>query len=271
MAFAAFDIASPPNVDAVKAVLGTWAAAAARMMAGLPIGAIEHHPERPPIDTGEAFGLTPGNLTVTVGFGPSFFDERLGLAAATARVAARPADVPQRRHQAGDLRRRPLRAGVLRRPPGGVPRDPQLRPHRSRRRHAAVVAARLRPHVVDERRPGHAAQPDGVQGRHQRHQGRERRRHEPLRVGRRRRRSAVADRRQLPHRSPHPHADRVVGQHLARRAGAGHRAQSHQRRPARRRRASSTPSTSTPPTPRATRSSTSTPTSVSPAPPFTAG
>ena len=79
MAFAAFDIASPPNVDAVKAVLGTWAAAAARMMAGLPIGAIEHHPERPPIDTGEAFGLTPGNLTITVGFGPSFFDERLGL------------------------------------------------------------------------------------------------------------------------------------------------------------------------------------------------
>ena len=97
------------------------------------------------------------------------------LAAPTARAAARPADVPQRRHQAGDLRGRPLRAGVLRRPPSGVPRDPQLRPHRSRRRDAAVVAARLRAHVVDERRPGHAAQPDGVQGRHQRHQGRERR------------------------------------------------------------------------------------------------
>lgn len=33
------------------------------------------------MDSGEALDLGPGHLTITVGFGPSFFDERLGLQA----------------------------------------------------------------------------------------------------------------------------------------------------------------------------------------------
>ncbi|MFV0309352.1 MAG: Dyp-type peroxidase, partial [Desertimonas sp.] len=79
LAFAAFDVTTS-NVDDLKAMLGTWAAAGSRLAEGLPIGATDTHPERPPIDTGEAFDLAPANLTITVGFGPSFFD-KFGLAA----------------------------------------------------------------------------------------------------------------------------------------------------------------------------------------------
>ena len=38
-------------------------------------------PQSPPVDTGEALGLPPAGLTITVGFGPSLFDKRFGLAA----------------------------------------------------------------------------------------------------------------------------------------------------------------------------------------------
>lgn len=77
--FAAFDVTTD-DVGALQAMLGKWAAAAARMASGELIGAAEIHPERPPMDTGEALGLDPAQLTITVGFGPSFFDERFGLA-----------------------------------------------------------------------------------------------------------------------------------------------------------------------------------------------
>lgn len=78
LAFASFDVTTN-DVDDLKAMLGTWAAAGARLTAGEPVGATATHPERPPIDTGEAFDLEPANLTITVGFGPSFFD-KFGLA-----------------------------------------------------------------------------------------------------------------------------------------------------------------------------------------------
>jgi deferrochelatase/peroxidase EfeB len=79
LAFAAFDVTTD-DLDDVKAMLGTWAAAGARLTAGAPVGATETHPERPPIDTGEALDLQPAKLTITVGFGPSFFT-KFGLAA----------------------------------------------------------------------------------------------------------------------------------------------------------------------------------------------
>jgi len=101
LAFAAFDLATT-DLEAVRVMLGTWAAAAARMAAGEPIGAIETRPERPPIDTGEAFGLDPANLTITVGFGPGFFDERLGLQSSKPALLA---DLPTFRNDVIDPRR----------------------------------------------------------------------------------------------------------------------------------------------------------------------
>jgi deferrochelatase/peroxidase EfeB len=79
LAFAAFDVTTL-DPQAVQTLLGLWAAAAAQMTAGRPVGATETAPLSPPIDTGEALGLSPANLSVTVGFGPSLFDHRFGLA-----------------------------------------------------------------------------------------------------------------------------------------------------------------------------------------------
>jgi deferrochelatase/peroxidase EfeB len=80
LAFAAFDVTSTSRTD-LQALLAQWAAAAAQMCRGLPIGSVETQPDNPPIDTGEALGLPASRLTVTVGFGPSLFDDRFGLAA----------------------------------------------------------------------------------------------------------------------------------------------------------------------------------------------
>ncbi|MGX7679868.1 iron uptake transporter deferrochelatase/peroxidase subunit [Jatrophihabitans sp. DSM 45814] len=106
LAFAAFDITSVDPM-AVQTMLGTWAAAAARLTAGEAIGATETMPQAPPIDTGEAAGLSPANLTITVGFGPSFFDERFGLArkrpAALADIPSLPRDALEADRSNGDL------------------------------------------------------------------------------------------------------------------------------------------------------------------------
>ena len=80
LAFAAFDVAEGANALAVEQVLGQWAAAAARMTTGDLIGPTETQPSNPPVDTGEALGLSPSQLSITVGFGPSLFDDRFGLA-----------------------------------------------------------------------------------------------------------------------------------------------------------------------------------------------
>src|SRR2546430_3897962 len=45
----------------------------------------------PAADAGEAAGLPPSQLTITIGFGPSLFDHRFGLAA---RKPAALADIP---------------------------------------------------------------------------------------------------------------------------------------------------------------------------------
>ena len=90
LAFAAFDVTSDA-VDAVRAMLGSWSAAAALMTSGQPVGPVETVPQAPPIDTGEALGLDPAQLTITVGFGPSLFDSRFGLAR---RRPAALADLP---------------------------------------------------------------------------------------------------------------------------------------------------------------------------------
>ncbi|MGH9091458.1 MAG: Dyp-type peroxidase, partial [Acidimicrobiales bacterium] len=56
-----------------------WTSAAARMAAGEPLEGPDA-PADPPPDTGEAVGLGPSRLTLTVGFGPGLFDhDRYGL------------------------------------------------------------------------------------------------------------------------------------------------------------------------------------------------
>ncbi len=131
-------------------------------------------PLAPPADTGEALGLPPaaadrhrsasGRRCSTTG---------------SASPARRPAalvdlpDLPRRRARARPHRRRPRAsrpAPTTRRSPStrsatwpasaaGVGRDALVR--------SSASAAR-----PDEQRPGHAAQPDGVQGRHPQHRGR---------------------------------------------------------------------------------------------------
>jgi deferrochelatase/peroxidase EfeB len=77
--FAAFDI-SGSGAD-LAALLRAWSDAAARMCAGEPVGPVGGDPGSAPVDTGDAFGLPASRLTLTIGFGPSLFDGRFGLAA----------------------------------------------------------------------------------------------------------------------------------------------------------------------------------------------
>ncbi|XVU28760.1 iron uptake transporter deferrochelatase/peroxidase subunit [Actinoplanes sp. CA-054009] len=80
--FVAFDVITSDR-DKLVRMLRDWTAAAARMTAGRDageIGAVNGEPEAPPDDTGEALGLPPSSLTITIGFGPSLF-QRFGLAA----------------------------------------------------------------------------------------------------------------------------------------------------------------------------------------------
>lgn len=77
---AAFDLTSTSRDDLVG-LLRRWTYAAERMTRGLPAG--DHGPVggpylAPPDDTGEAQELTPANLTVTIGFGPSLFTDAAG-------------------------------------------------------------------------------------------------------------------------------------------------------------------------------------------------
>ncbi|MFG2952386.1 iron uptake transporter deferrochelatase/peroxidase subunit [Streptomyces sp. NPDC048291] len=78
--FAAFDVKTDDRAEFVQ-LLKDWTAAARRMTAGRAVGegAYGGLAEAPPDDTGEALGLEPSRLTLTIGFGPSFF-ERFGLA-----------------------------------------------------------------------------------------------------------------------------------------------------------------------------------------------
>ncbi|GHD40601.1 peroxidase [Streptomyces mirabilis] len=82
--FAAFDVKTDDRAEFVQ-MLKDWTAAARRMTGGHAVGegAYGGLAEAPPDDTGEALGLKPSRLTLTIGFGPSLFDkygEKFGLA-----------------------------------------------------------------------------------------------------------------------------------------------------------------------------------------------
>ncbi len=85
MHFATFDVTTDSKAELI-AMLKEWTGMAERMTAGhetFPDGAVGLNPYAPPADTGEALGLPASQLTLTIGFGPSFFvsdgKQRFGL------------------------------------------------------------------------------------------------------------------------------------------------------------------------------------------------
>jgi len=99
--FAAFDVTTGDR-DRLVRMLKEWTAAAAAMTAGRPVGdgAVGGPSVAPPDDTGEALGLPPSRLTLTIGFGPSLFEkdgkDRFGVR------ARRPAALVDLPHFPGD-------------------------------------------------------------------------------------------------------------------------------------------------------------------------
>jgi deferrochelatase/peroxidase EfeB len=97
--FVAFDVITSKREE-LDRLLQRWTVAAQRMTGGRDagaIGAVNGRPEAPPDDTGEALGLPPSGLTLTIGFGPTLFrtaegKDRFGLAA---RRPAALADLPR--------------------------------------------------------------------------------------------------------------------------------------------------------------------------------
>ena len=74
--FATFDVTTNDRAKLVK-MLKDWTAAAAAMTQGHAVGegAVPAVAVAPPDDTGEALGLPASRLTLTIGFGPSFFEK----------------------------------------------------------------------------------------------------------------------------------------------------------------------------------------------------
>ena len=107
--FAAFDLTSTADRDDLIQLLKDWTDAAAAMTQGLEIGdgAVDGGPLLPPDDTGEARGLPPSGLTITIGFGPTLFDDRFGLA------DRRPHDLEPLPLFAFDLLEEPISGGDL--------------------------------------------------------------------------------------------------------------------------------------------------------------
>ena len=177
--FAAFDVAETLDRDGLIELLTEWTDAAARLTPG-PGGrrgrSGRRSATRRRTTPARRWGCPPAGSRSRSDSGPASSRrqgrDRFGLADSAARRARAAAAFPGRRAAARALRRRPLHPGLRRRPAGRRARHPQPQPHRVRPRDPALVAARLRPHLVDVDEPGHAAQPLRLQGRHREHQGR---------------------------------------------------------------------------------------------------
>jgi deferrochelatase/peroxidase EfeB len=81
--FAAFDLTTSA-VDDLRELLEQWTLAAAALTEAETYGPTVAEPNQPPADTGEAIGLGPSRLTLTIGLGPGVFGshghDRFGLA-----------------------------------------------------------------------------------------------------------------------------------------------------------------------------------------------
>ncbi|MEA2194900.1 MAG: deferrochelatase/peroxidase EfeB [Solirubrobacteraceae bacterium] len=109
--FAAFDVVDDARPADLRALLDAWTAAARRMTAGRQAEPSAGSPAAPPTDTGEADGLPPARLTVTVGFGPGLFEhggrDRFAIAgqrpALLQALPALPGDELEAARSGGDL------------------------------------------------------------------------------------------------------------------------------------------------------------------------
>jgi len=90
--FAVFDLISD-TADELRGVLEQWTEAAALLTAGEPYQPAVQEVGQPPVDTGEAIGLGPSRLTLTIGFGPGVFGSPGGDALGLARL--RPSELQQ--------------------------------------------------------------------------------------------------------------------------------------------------------------------------------
>ncbi len=112
--FVAFDVITERR-DELVGMLNAWTDAARRMTAGQDageVGAVAGGQYAVPDDTGEALGLPPSGLTLTIGFGPTLFTtadgtDRFGLAARRpaplAELPAFPGDALDPARSGGDL------------------------------------------------------------------------------------------------------------------------------------------------------------------------
>jgi deferrochelatase/peroxidase EfeB len=84
LVFGSFDFLGA-DARELRELLRAWSDAARLMTAGQPVGTPAGELPLPPVDTGEALGLPPSRLTITIGLGSELFerdgDDRLGLRA----------------------------------------------------------------------------------------------------------------------------------------------------------------------------------------------
>jgi deferrochelatase/peroxidase EfeB len=108
--FASYDVVTSRRAD-LERMLRDWTAAAERLATGGPVDDPATSAALPPTDTGEAEGLHPARLTLTIGFGPTLFEldgvDRFGLAArrpaALVDIPAFPGDALEADRSGGDL------------------------------------------------------------------------------------------------------------------------------------------------------------------------
>lgn len=97
--FTSFNVTTTDREQLVE-LLKTWTQMARRMTRGetaVDGGADEVSQAQVPGDTGEAYDLSAKNLTITIGFGPSLFDDRFGL------KDKKPAELNELPHFSGDV------------------------------------------------------------------------------------------------------------------------------------------------------------------------
>jgi deferrochelatase/peroxidase EfeB len=78
LAFGSLNVVAGTSRSDLRDLLRQWTQAAAAMTRGALVGQVTEA-DAPPLDTGEAIGSPVSRLTITLGYGPSLFDQRFGL------------------------------------------------------------------------------------------------------------------------------------------------------------------------------------------------